>query len=259
MRFALGVEYNGQGFHGWQTQQAGTRTVQHCIEKALTQVANHPIHVFCAGRTDAGVHALGQVIHFETTAIRKERNWLLGANVNLPKDISLLWIKAVPNDFHARFSAMSRTYRYIILNRQSRSALYHKKITWSHHPLDVNLMHQAAQYLVGTFDFSSYRALACQAKSPIKTIEFIQITQQNNFIIIHIKANAFLHHMVRNIAGVLMTIGRGEKPIHWTKTVLDYQDRRKGGVTAKPDGLYFQAVDYPPQYLLPQPSILSLP
>jgi len=252
----MGIEYNGQSFHGWQTQQLGVRTVQNCVEKALSQVANEAITVFCAGRTDAGVHALEQIIHFETTAIRAERNWLLGVNVNLPKDISIVWIKAVEEDFHARFSAQARTYRYLILNQQSRSALYYGRVTWSHRPLDATIMHEAAQSLVGTWDFSSYRALACQAKSPIKTVEYIKITRQNAFIILDIKANAFLHHMVRNIAGVLITIGRGEQPALWSKTILDYKDRRKGGVTAKPDGLYFKKVDYPAQYQLPQSSSL---
>ena len=258
IKFAVGVEYNGQAFHGWQTQQAGVRTVQSCLEHALSKVANHSIQIFCAGRTDAGVHAVGQVIHFKTSANRTIRNWLLGVHTYLPDDISITWIKAVDDDFHARFSAMARSYRYFILNRPTRSALFAKRATWIHQPLDQQKMFDAAQYLVGTHDFSSYRAVACQAKSPIKTVEYINIKQKGELLTLTIKANAFLHHMVRNIAGVLIAIGANEKPIHWSKTVLDYKDRRQGGVTAKADGLYFQQVDYPQKYQLPHTQIIEL-
>ncbi len=258
MKFAAGIEYNGQNFHGWQTQQAGVRTIQKSLETALSKVANHPIQVFCAGRTDAGVHSVGQVIHFETTANRMVHNWLLGTHTYLPDDISMTWIKPVEDDFHARFNATSRTYRYFILNRPTRSALFAKRATWIHQPLDRQRMFEAAQYLVGTHDYSSYRAVSCQAKSPIKTVEYIDIKQTDELFTLSIKANAFLHHMVRNIVGVLIAIGSNEKPINWSKTVLDYQDRRKGGVTAKPDGLYFQQVTYPEKYQLPTTKIIKL-
>lgn len=252
MKIAIGVEYNGNAFHGWQLQQEGVRTVQLCLEQAIAKVAAHPIRVFCAGRTDTGVHAVGQVAHFETEAVREPRQWLLGINVNLPSDISVNWVKAVDDEFHARFSAMNRSYRYYIWNRPTRSSLLTGKVNWTHHPLDAQLMHDAAQSLVGTHDFSSYRALQCQAKSPVKTLHYAKVSRNGDMILLQVKANAFLHHMVRNIAGVLIAIGKKEQPVNWAAEVLSLKDRTLGGVTAVPDGLFFENVEYPEQFEIPE-------
>ena len=252
MKIALGVEYDGNRFHGWQVQQEGVRTVQLCLEQAVAKVANHDVRLFCAGRTDAGVHAVGQVAHFETDAFRTERQWLLGINVNLPDDVSINWVKFVDDDFHARFSAMSRSYRYFIWNRPTRSALLTGKVNWTHYDLDHEVMHQAAQDLLGTHDFSSYRALQCQAKSPIKTLHKLDVERNGDMIVLRLHANAFLHHMVRNIAGVLIAIGRHERPVNWAAEVLSYRDRTLGGVTAAPEGLYFESVEYPEEFMIPQ-------
>jgi tRNA pseudouridine38-40 synthase len=250
MRIAMGVEYAGSAFHGWQAQ-GDVDTVQERLEGALTTVADHPVRVHCAGRTDTGVHGLGQVVHFDTTAERSSRNWLLGTNVNLPSDISVHWAKEVPDTFHARFSALSRSYRYIILNRMTRSANWYNRAVWIHHPLDVERMQQASNCLVGTHDFSSYRALGCQAKSPVRTVHNLDVRRDGEIITLDISANAFLHHMVRNIAGVLIAIGKSDRPVEWSRQVLEYKNRTLGGVTAPPDGLYLVGVEYPPEFQLP--------
>jgi tRNA pseudouridine38-40 synthase len=250
VKIALGVEYDGTDFHGWQ-YQGDVRSVQECLELALSKVADHPVSVHCAGRTDTGVHASGQVVHFETRAIRSPRSWLLGTNVNLPADVCVNWVQEVPEDFHARFSAIGRHYEYHILNRATRSAIWRKSAVWQHHPLDHEVMHRAAQALVGTHDFSSYRALACQAKHPVRTIHLLAVEREEDRVIIRVHANAFLHHMVRNIAGVLITIGKGEQPLTWAREILELRDRTQGGVTAPPQGLYLTRVEYPPEYRLP--------
>jgi len=251
MRIALCIEYDGSAFKGWQLQRHGVRTVQGELESALQRVAAHPVRVSCAGRTDTGVHAAGQVVHFDTEAQRQPRNWVLGANVNLPHDVAVSWACEVPDDFHARFSAQSRSYRYLILNRPTRSSLLARRVTWIHRPLDADLMHRAGQALVGTHDFSSYRAVACQAKSPIRTLHRLDVIRHGELIELRVHANAFLHHMIRNIAGVLMTIGRGEASPDWAASVLELRDRTLGGVTAPPDGLYFERVWYPERFRLP--------
>jgi len=258
MRIALGIEYDGSGFKGWQLQRHGVRTVQGELEAALQRVAAHPVRVSCAGRTDTGVHAVGQVVHFDTTASRQPRNWILGSNVNLPGDVAVQWAREVDNDFHARFSAQSRRYRYLILNRPTRSSLLAGRATWIHRALDAAAMHQAGQALVGTHDFSSYRALGCQAKSPVRTVHSLDVVRYGELIELSVHANAFLHHMIRNIAGVLITIGRGEQPPVWATTVLEHRDRTRGGVTAPPDGLYFERVWYPEHYQLPLPPPVPL-
>jgi tRNA pseudouridine38-40 synthase len=250
LKIALGIEYDGSDFHGWQ-YQGDVRSVQECLEQALSKVAAHPVTVHCAGRTDTGVHATAQVVHFETRAIRSPRSWILGTNVNLPPDICVNWVRQVPEDFHARFSAIGRHYEYHILNRATRSAIWRDRAVWQHHPLDHRRMHQAAQALVGTHDFSSYRALACQAKHPLRTIHRLTVAREADRLTIQVHANAFLHHMVRNIAGVLMTIGKGEKPLSWARVILELRDRTRGGVTAPPQGLYLTGVDYPPEFRLP--------
>ncbi|NQY27528.1 MAG: tRNA pseudouridine(38-40) synthase TruA [Piscirickettsiaceae bacterium] len=250
MRVALGVEYDGTAFSGWQVQPS-QRTVQGCIEDALTKVANHPVRVVAAGRTDSGVHALQQVIHFDTNVQRNERNWVLGLNSNLPKDINITWARPVDDDFSARFSAKSRSYRYVIFNRIGRSAIHANRMWWLFAPLDEQKMQAAADQLVGHHDFSAFRAKLCQAHSPIKTVESIKVTRQGDCIAIDVKAQSFLHHMVRNIVGVLVPIGEGRKPIEWAGQVLESKDRSQGGITSAPEGLYFVNVDYPEQYKLP--------
>ncbi|MDX1455517.1 MAG: tRNA pseudouridine(38-40) synthase TruA [Gammaproteobacteria bacterium] len=251
MKIALGVEYDGSRYSGWQ-QQPHAPSVQEAVERALARVADHPVNLVCAGRTDAGVHACNQVVHFETGSERRERSWVLGCNSNLPDDININWARSVDETFHARFSATARSYRYVILNRWVRSALEANRMTWVHQPLDEQRMQRAARHLEGEHDFSSYRALACQAKSPVRTVEYIRVERNGELVTIDIKANAFLHHMVRNIAGVLVEIGKGEQPEDWSREVLGYRDRALGGVTAPPHGLYFLSAHYPDEYAIPE-------
>ncbi len=251
MRIALGVEYDGTGFSGWQLQE-GVPTVQGVLEAALSRVADQPIRVHCAGRTDAGVHGAEQVVHFDTTAERSERSWVFGANANLPKEVAVLWAAPVSEAFHARFSACRRSYRYVIYNRPVRPTFLAWRTTWEYRPLDEARMHEAAQALVGEHDFSSYRAQGCQAKSPVRTVHRLEVSRRGELVFIDVEANAFLHHMVRNIAGVLIAIGAGERPLSWAAEVLAHRDRALGGVTAPPSGLYLTRVGYPPQFELPQ-------
>ena len=250
MKFAACIEYDGSHFFGWQ-RLSHAPTVQAEVEQALSKVANESISVICAGRTDTGVHGLGQIIHFETQASRSLQGWLLGTNVNLAHTISMRWIQPVDDSFHARFSATARRYRYVILNRLARPALLHQRVYWLHQPLDVAAMHTAAQVLVGEQDFSSFRAAACQARHAIREIFSIAVTREADFIYIDIVANAFLHHMVRNIVGSLLKIGKAERPIAWLAQVLALKDRRQAGSTAPAQGLYFVAVEYPPVFNLP--------
>jgi len=244
MRLALGVEYNGTHFHGWQLQEEGVRTVQGEIERALSIVANHPVRVFCAGRTDAGVHAIEQVIHFETNSVRSDKSWVFGCNVNLPHDVNVLWVKEVSDDFHARFDAVARSYEYRILNTEVRSSLNSDFVLWEPRKIDLEKFKEAAKILVGEHDFSSFRGHLCQAKSPIKNIEFIDIDMRESLIIINIKSNAFLHHMVRNIVGTLLKVGRMEEKPSWVEEVLGKKDRKFAGPTARPEGLYFKKAFY---------------
>ncbi len=250
MRIALGVEYSGSGFHGWQWQE-GVRSVQGELEQALSRVADRPIRVQCAGRTDAGVHATGQVVHFDVDVFRPQRAWILGANVNLPADVNVLWARQVAMEFHARYAATGRTYRYEILNRMTRSSILRDRVVWFHYPLDEQRMQRAGQCLVGEHDFSSFRAQACQAKSPLREVRRLAVSRFGQRVAIEIEANGFLHHMVRNIAGVLMTIGRGDQPEAWAREVLETRDRAQGGVTAPPQGLYLLGVDYPAVFGIP--------
>lgn len=252
MRIALGIEYDGSPYSGWQIQD-GTQTVQGCLEKALSKVANHPVRVVCAGRTDTGVHGMGQVVHFDTPSVRSDYSWVCGANANLPDSISVIWAREVNETFHARFGARRRHYRYVIFNRSVRSACLAKHVVWEYRRLDETRMIQAAEYLQGEHDFTSYRAQACQAKSPVRTLYQLDVTRDGAFVYLDLEANAFLHHMVRNIAGVLMTIGAGEKEPEWAREVLLHKDRALGGITAPPFGLYFMRVDYDAEYDLPQP------
>lgn len=257
-RVAMGIEYEGTAFHGWQAQEPGVRTVQTVLEHAIGRVADHPVRVHCAGRTDAGVHAMEQVVHFDTQAARRERAWVLGTNVNLPPDCSVRWAREVARGFHARFSATARHYRYRILNRPTRSALERDRALWVHQELDLTRMVAAASHLVGEHDFSSYRAVACQAKSPIRRVHYLELVDIGGLIELRIGANGFLHHMVRNIVGVLVAIGRGEAPADWTRELLQVRDRTLGGVTAAPQGLYFVRADYPQSFNLPQVPVADL-
>jgi len=251
-RIALGLEYKGARYRGFQRQSASVPSIQGYLEAALSKVAGGaPVSILCAGRTDASVHSSGQVVHFDTTVERSLHAWIMGANMNLPNDISVTWAKVMPAHFHARFSAMARRYRYVIYNDPIRPAHMAEEVTWNHRPLDVARMREAALALVGTHDFSAFRATRCQAKSPVKTVHHLQLIEHGRFIVLDIRANAFLHHMVRNIAGVLMTIGAGERPPEWAREVLERGDRHSGGVTAHPYGLYLVQVDYPEEFELP--------
>ena len=251
MRIALGIEYDGSQFCGWQMQSHGTRTVQESVEKALSLVADEPIQVICAGRTDTGVHATGQVVHFETSVERPEKAWVLGVNTHLPDDVASVWARSVDDDFSARFTATARQYRYVIFNRKARTAVLHNKICWRYGEIDENLMHQAAQVLIGGHDFSSFRSSACQAKHAQRSVHFINVHRKGDFIYIDIKANAFLHHMVRNIVGSLIMIGQKEKPVDWMAELISVQDRTQAGPTASAEGLYLVKVTYPEQYGFP--------
>ncbi len=250
MKIALGVEYAGCHYYGWQ-KQAISPTIQEVLESALTKIADENIRVVCAGRTDSGVHALQQVVHFETASERKLRAWILGTNTILPKDIAITWALNCADDFHARFSAKSRTYQYLMLNRQSRMAILNGLVTWERRTLDFEKMQQASRYLIGEHDFTSYRAVACQADSPVRTIYRLEMNRLRDWIMITLTANAFLHHMVRNIVGVLIAIGLGKKEVNWAAEVLAARDRTVGGVTAPPDGLYLTNIQYPERFSIP--------
>jgi tRNA pseudouridine38-40 synthase len=252
-RIALGLEYKGTRYRGFQRQSGKVASIQGSLEQALSKVAGgEPVNILCAGRTDASVHASGQVVHFDTAVERPLHAWIMGANMNLPKDISVTWAQVMPAHFHARFSAMARRYRYVIYNDPIRPAHMAEEVTWNHRPLDIRRMQEAARVLVGSHDFSAFRATQCQAKSPIKTVHHLQVIEHGRFIVLDIRANAFLHHMVRNIAGVLMAIGAGERPVEWAREVLERGERRTGGVTAHPYGLYLVQVEYPDEFQLPQ-------
>jgi tRNA pseudouridine38-40 synthase len=250
MRFAAGVEYDGAEFFGWQRQRHGA-TVQEAVERALGKVAAAPIEVVCAGRTDAGVHATQQVIHFDTDAERPLRAWLMGTNSNLPESVRLHWVRPVPEDFHARFGAVARAYRYVMASMPVRSALHRRRVAWTYRELDAERMQAASRCLIGEHDFSSYRAVGCQAKHPVRTVHRLDISRHGSYLYLDIEANAFLHHMVRNIAGVLMAIGTGVRPLEWAAEVLAAKDRAQGGITAPPDGLYLVKVVYPEPFGIP--------
>ncbi len=253
MRIAIGIEYDGTAYNGWQRQKSG-RGIQEEFERAIGAVANEAVEVVCAGRTDTGVHATGQVGHFDTNVERSERGWLLGANSNLPDDVCVRWVKPVPDDFHARFSAVSRSYRYVILNRLVRSALERHRAWWVHQPLDEGAMHDAAQALVGEHDFSAFRAAGCQASRPNREIISISVTRDGDRICLDVTANAFLMHMVRNITGTLVAIGMGEEPVGYAEAILESRDRTRGGVAAPPHGLTLVRVGYPEALNLPDES-----
>jgi tRNA pseudouridine38-40 synthase len=250
MRYAIGIEYDGSAFLGWQVQ-AQEPTVQACVERAVARVADHEIRVTCCGRTDSGVHALCQVAHFDTDAVRSERSWVLGLNSHLPVGASVLWIRETDEKFSARFSAFSRSYRYLIVNRWIRPALDANRKSWCRTPLDADNMDCAAQLLLGEHDFTSFRASACQAQHAVREIQNISVKRMGDVVQLDVSANGFLYHMVRNIAGSLIRVGKGEAPCNWVGEVLEKQDRTLAAPTAAPEGLYFLGARYPEQYNLP--------
>lgn len=251
MRIACGVEYDGEPFFGFQIQ-AQEPTVQSCLEHAIAKIANHEVGVVCSGRTDTGVSAKHQVIHFDTNAQREDYQWVMGINRELHRAITILWAKQVPDDFHARFSAISRSYEYTILNRPVRPAINRHHLTWIAQPLDHNAMHEAVQMLIGTHDFNALRSTNCQSYVSVKTIHQAEVVREGELVKLRVTANGFLHHMIRNIVGTLVPIGKGQKPVTWMQEVLDSQDRKQAGVTAPPNGLSFMQVTYPEEYQIPQ-------
>jgi tRNA pseudouridine38-40 synthase len=230
--------------------------VQEKIEQALSKVADHPLRVTCAGRTDTGVHATAQVVHFNTDSERLLKAWVMGTNVHLPHDVSVIWARQVDDTFSARFSALKRCYRYIIFNRKSRSAIHSSQVNWIYDDLDIGAMHEAAQALIGEHDFSSFRSSTCQAKHAVRIMDSISVVREKEYIYIDVRANAFLHHMVRNIVGSLLMVGRGEQKAGWMAELLAGKDRTKAGPTAPASGLYLVAVEYPPEYELPLAGML---
>lgn len=254
-RIAVGIEYDGAAFHGWQ-QQSHAASVQETVQAALSRVADSPVELTCAGRTDAGVHARAQVAHFDTEADRSPRAWLLGTNSALPATVSLRWVTPVAGDFHARYSAVGRSYRYLVLNRSTRSALAAGRALVVYRPLETAAMRAAAADLVGEHDFSAFRAAECQARSPVRRIESLEIRRRDAWLSIEVTANAFLHHMVRNIVGTLLAVGRGDAPVTRARLQLESRRRSTGEATAPAHGLYLWGVKYAPQFGLPEESAM---
>ena len=250
MRYALGIEYDGSGFQGWQRLSHGA-SVQAAVERALSFVVDHPLEVVCAGRTDSGVHARCQVIHFDTDAVRTPYALQQGGNSRLPDGVTILWCQPVPQDFHARYSARARRYRYTILNRKVRPAMQRNYLTWERLPLDAEAMHRAAQALVGEHDFSAFRTVHCQAPHPNRNVHGIGVWREEDRVIMEVQANAFLHHMVRNFVGSLLPVGRGEQPEAWVADLLAGRDRVVAGPTAPSNGLVFLGPRYPAEWSLP--------
>ncbi len=251
-RIALGVEYDGAAFHGWQRQgDPSLPTVQGALERALSSVANHSVDLVCAGRTDAGVHGSGQVVHFECQTDRGEKAWVRGVNSLLPETVRVQWARAVPSDFHARFSATSRRYLYLLDDSHIESAIMARKVTKTRLTLDIARMHEAGQALLGEQDFSAFRAAGCQSRTPYRNLMHLSVCRHHRYIVVDIQANAFLLHMVRNIVGTLMEIGAGHQPIEWAGDLLHRRDRRLAAMTASPHGLYLVRVEYPQEFGLP--------
>ena len=247
MRIALGIEYDGGRFCGWQSQPSGCG-VQDALERALSGVAGESIRVVTAGRTDTGVHALHQVAHFDTAAVRPDTAWIRGANALLPESVAVLWARPVDEGFHARFSAVSRRYVYLLLNHPVRPALLSGKAGWFHTPLDVEAMRQGALHLLGEHDFSAFRAAECQAKSPVKQMQAIEISRSGDTILLDFTANAFLHHMVRNLVGSLVYVGKGKHSPDWIGELLEGCNRTLAAPTFAPDGLYLTGIGYDPKW-----------
>lgn len=251
-RYAAGVEYLGTPFSGWQAL-SGLRTVQGELERALARVADHPVTVTAAGRTDAGVHALQQVVHFDTDARRSDYAWLLGTNSNLVADLNLRWVQPVNLEFHARHGARARSYRYVIHNHRARSALLHQRVAWWPQALEAGAMHEAAQALIGEHDFSAFRDSQCQSPTAMRRLMSLRVERRGDFVVIDVRGNAFLHHMVRNISGTLAEVGLGKRPVAWVAEVLASRDRTRAGMTAPAGGLYFVGPEYPAEFALPPP------
>ncbi|MGE5469466.1 MAG: tRNA pseudouridine(38-40) synthase TruA [Bacteroidota bacterium] len=252
MRIALGLEYCGTNFHGWQSQPSG-HTVQDALQAALGEIAGQAVGVICAGRTDAGVHASQQVVHFEVPVERPMTAWVRGVNAHLPEGVAVRWAQPVDDEFHARFSARGRRYRYLLLNRPQRPGLWHGRVGWFHLPLDLVAMQDGAARLLGEHDFSAFRAAGCQAKTPVKTLWRAEVRQQGSLIVFDFEASAFLHHMVRNLVGSLVYIGKGAQPPAWSDELLLARDRTAAAPTFSPDGLYFRGPIYEPHWGLPDP------
>ena len=262
-RWALGIEYDGSAFHGWQTQAPTTQvvdgrpigstlpTVQGALQTAMTQIADAPVQIVCAGRTDAGVHATGQVIHFDAPIIRPDSAWVRGVNALLPRSCAVRWAQPVGADFHARFSATGRRYRYILLNRPERAAIFAGRAGWFHRPLDIDAMAVAAQSILGTHDFSAFRAAECQANSPVRTLTESRVHRHGDWLVFDFAANAFLQHMIRNLVGALVYVGKGAEPVTLMTALLSQKDRTLAPPTFMPDGLYLTAVDYDAGWGLP--------
>ncbi len=250
MRVALGVEYDGSAFRGWQTQPGGG-TIQDELEAALAQIAGQPVPVVCAGRTDAGVHATGQVVHFDVPGERPLTAWVRGVNSFLPPAVAVRWAQPVDDAFHARFSAFGRSYRYLLINRPQRTGVWHGRVGWYHHTLDESVMRRAANLLLGEHDFSAFRAADCQARSPVKTIRRAEVRRFGDMIVFDFQAGAFLHHMVRNMVGSLVYIGQGKHPPEWIAELLAHGDRRLAAPTFSAAGLYLVGVDYEVHWGLP--------
>ena len=251
MRIALGVEYDGSAFCGWQTQPSRCG-VQDRLEAALATIAGDAVETVCAGRTDAGVHALDQVVHFDAPAERPESAWVRGVNASLPSGLAVLWARTISGEFHARYSAIRRCYRYVLLNRPVRPAAEHGRVGWFHLPLDVAQMRAGAVMLVGEHDFSAFRSSECQARSPVRTLERIDIERRGDYVVFEFWANAFLHHMVRNLMGTLVSIGKGKQPPHWAREVLASRDRSRAAPTFEPAGLYLARIEYGDAWDLPR-------
>jgi len=251
MRIALGVEYNGATFCGWQTQRSG-RAVQDALERALGEIAGEPIKTVCAGRTDSGVHALEQVVHFDTTVQRPQSAWVRGVNNLLPPGAVVLWMVPVPDNFNARFAACERHYRYVLLNHPVRPAVDAQRVSWFHHPLDIERMCAAAGHLLGPHDFSAFRAAECQAKSPVRELRRLDIEKRGDYILFDFAANGFLHHMVRNLVGTLVLVGKGGRGPEWVADVLASRDRTRAAPTMDASGLYLVHVSYDEQWALPR-------
>lgn len=256
MRIVIKVEYDGSAYAGWQYQNHSD-SIQYRLEIALAKIAAHPVRVIGSGRTDAGVHALEQIAHFDTKSVRPTRAWVRGVNAHLPSNIRILWASPVGEEFHARYQAIARYYQYRILTRPVPSALLRKQVTWCYYHLDVEAMQQGAQFLVGEHDFSSFRGPYCQSRSPCRRVYLIDVQRQGEEVIVDIIGNAFLHNMVRNIVGVLMAIGSGKREPRWAQTVLEARDRTAGGVTAPPDGLFLGGVWYPDRFAIPRHPIFQ--
>ncbi len=252
-RIAAIVEYDGTEYAGWQSQ-VHSSSIQDAVQSALSFVAGHPIVAICAGRTDRGVHALGQVIHFDTSAVRTPRAWVLGANTKLSAGIALQWAGEVGMGFHARHRASLRIYRYVILNRSERSALHRGRVAWLHRPLDAERIQQAAQTLIGEHDFSAFRSIECQSKTPVRRMQSIEVKREGDYVLLEFTANAYLHHMVRNIVGTLVEAQADGDPAARMAAVLAGRDRRLAGFTAPPEGLYLWRVVYPPVFGIPSAS-----